>query len=103
MSCHIRPSFPETYLQLTSGTCRCSRWFAVRWNSYGAGQMDDLAALNDFIYRTAADRGGFYREQAEQLRGLAEAEQVPSFKENLLEVAAQYERMAAEAVLTNVA
>lgn len=57
---------------------------------------DVLAVFENFILHTADERARRYRDQAAKLRELAEAEQIPTFRSSLFEVAAKYDQLADE-------
>ena len=58
---------------------------------------DTLAVLATFNFQSADERAQRYRGQAAAFRELAEAEQNPTFRSSLFEVAATYEQLADDA------
>jgi hypothetical protein len=55
---------------------------------------DERSAVLEFVATAAHVRAAHYREQAEQLREMAAAEPIGRLRERLLDVAAQYDRLA---------
>ncbi len=55
---------------------------------------DDRSSVLEFVATAAHARAAHYREQAAQLRDMAEAEPIGKLRDRLLDVAAQYDRLA---------
>jgi hypothetical protein len=49
---------------------------------------------------TPEERAAHYRDQAKQMRAMAEKTTIPEIKQQLLDLAAQYERLAESALRT---
>src|SRR5207302_11150879 len=62
---------------------------------------DDRSAVLEFVATAAHARAAHYRDQAAQLRDMAAAEPIGRLRDRLLDLAAQYDRLAEALVLGN--
>ena len=62
---------------------------------------DDRSGVLEFVATAAHARAAHYREQAAQLRDMAEAEPIGKLRDRLLDVAAQYDRLAEGLIVSN--
>ena len=62
---------------------------------------DDRSGVLEFVATAAHARAAHYREQAAQLRDMAEAEPIGKLRDRLLDVAAQYDRLVEGLVVGN--
>jgi hypothetical protein len=62
---------------------------------------DDRSGVLEFVATAAHARAAHYRDQAAQLRDMAEAEPVGRLRDRLLDLAAQYDRLTEGLIVSN--